>query len=75
MSIFQFTEEYNQRQLPNKKSEGAIQRFRKNKGYESIPRDFIQNENLTYEAREVLINLASYPNNFKIYKCELYTRI
>ncbi|WYJ77087.1 hypothetical protein DOK78_001725 [Enterococcus sp. DIV2402] len=31
MSIFQFTEEYNQRQPPDKKSEGAIQRFRKNK--------------------------------------------
>lgn len=74
MSIFQFTEEYNQRQPPDKKSEGSIQRFRKNRGYESISRDFAQNEALTYEARGLLVSLASYPENFKVYKCELYKR-
>ncbi|MGM0199478.1 hypothetical protein [Enterococcus sp. DIV1314a] len=74
MSIFQFTEEYNQRQPPDKKSERAIQRFRKNKGYESIPRELAQNETLSYEARGLLISIVSYPESFKLYKSELYKR-
>lgn len=74
MGIFQFSNEYNQRQPPNQKKDGAIQRFSRNRGYESIPRAFAQNERLTYEARGLLISLASYPDNFKVYKGELYKR-
>jgi len=64
MSIFQFSSEYNQRMPPNKK-DGSIVRFSRNKGYESIPREFAQNENLSYEARGLLISVASYPEVFK----------
>lgn len=74
MSIFQFSGEYNQRQPPSKINDGSILRYKKNKGYESIPREFAQNESLTYEARGMLISIASYPSNFKLYKCELYNR-
>lgn len=73
MTIFQFTNEYNRR-LSSKKKDGSIVRFSKNKGYESIPRELAQNENLSYEARGLLISIASYPEAFKLYKCELYQR-
>lgn len=68
MSVFQ-TFDYER-----SSQEGKIQRYHRNKGYESIPRDFAQNENLSYEARGLLISIASYPENFKLYKCELYSR-
>ncbi|MET1995582.1 hypothetical protein [Enterococcus faecium] len=73
MSIFQFTNEFNQR-MPPKNKDGSILKFNRNKGYESIPRELSQNENLSYEARGLLISLASYPDNFKVYKGELYKR-
>lgn len=63
MSVFQ-TFDYER-----SSQEGKIQRYHRNKGYESIPRDFAQNENLSYEARGLLISIASYPENFKLYKC------
>ncbi|WP_317919880.1 hypothetical protein [Tetragenococcus halophilus] len=72
MSIFQA---FDYERSPSKKNqEGKIQRYYRNKGYESIPRDFAQNESLSYEARGLLISIASYPENFKLYKCELYRR-
>lgn len=72
MSIFQSLNY--ETQLSKKNQEGKIQRYHRNKGYESIPRDFAQNETLSYEARGLLISIASYPENFKLYKCELYRR-
>lgn len=74
MSIFQFTNEYNTRIPKHKDNGGSILRFNKHKGYESIPREFAQNEKLSYEARGLLISIASYPESFKLYKCELYRR-
>ncbi|MEK0152600.1 hypothetical protein [Tetragenococcus halophilus] len=41
MSVFQ-TFDYER-----SSQEGKIQRYHRNKGYESIPRDFAQNENLS----------------------------
>ena len=55
MSIFQFTNEYNQR-MPPKNKDGSILKFSRNKGYESIPRELAQNESLSYEARGLLIS-------------------
>ncbi|XUD01331.1 hypothetical protein IGI86_002718 [Enterococcus sp. AZ188] len=71
MSVFQFTNEVNKRASP-KNTDGLIFKFSRNMGYESIPRAFAQNEPLTYEARGLLISLASYPDIFKVYKAELY---
>ncbi|MGX7197722.1 hypothetical protein [Enterococcus olivae] len=73
MSIFQFTNEFNQR-IPSKKKDGSLLKFSRNKGYESIPRELAQNEQLSYEARGLLISIASYPESFKLYKSELYKR-
>lgn len=53
---------------------GQIKQFNKNKGYESIPRDFLQDNSISYEARGLLAELQSYPENWKIYKTELYRR-
>lgn len=61
MSVFQFTNEFNKRASP-KNTDGSILKFSRNKGYKSIPRAFAQNERLTYEARGLLISLASYPD-------------
>lgn len=72
MNIFQFSSEYNQRQPPSKTNDGSILRYKKNKVYESITQEFRQNESLTYEARGMLISIASYLPNFKFYKRELY---
>ncbi|HFD1635376.1 TPA: hypothetical protein QFF48_001637 [Enterococcus faecium] len=73
MSIFQFTNEFNQR-VPSQKKDGSLLKFSRNKGYESIPRELAQNEKLSYEARGLLISISSYPESFKLYKSELYKR-
>ncbi|GGD03132.1 hypothetical protein [Enterococcus wangshanyuanii] len=53
---------------------GNIRSYRKNKGYESIPRDLLQNNELSLEAIGLLCHLQSYPESWKLYKTELYTR-
>ena len=53
---------------------GKITKFCKNKGYESLPREMLQDEHLSLEAIGLLSNLQSYSDNWKLYKTELYTR-
>lgn len=56
-------------------SKGNVRRYRKNKGYESISRDMLQDvDNLSIAAMGLLSHLTSYPDNWKLYKTELYTR-
>lgn len=53
---------------------GQLNRFNKNKGYESIPRDFLQSNELSLEAIGFLCNIQSYPEEWVLYKTELYKR-
>ena len=53
---------------------GSIRSYKKNKGYESIPRELLQNFSLSMEAIGLLCHLQSYPENWKLYKTELYNR-
>lgn len=53
---------------------GKITQYNKNKGYESISRDFLQDRTLSYEATGLLAELQSYPNDWKLYKTELHKR-
>ncbi|KAF1304847.1 hypothetical protein [Enterococcus sp. JM9B] len=53
---------------------GEVFKYQRNKGYESIPRAFLQDNNLSYEARGLLAELQSYSEEWELYKTELYTR-
>lgn len=54
---------------------GNVKRFVKNKGFESINRDMLQDvEHLSLQAIGLLANLTSYPDTWTIYKTELYNR-
>lgn len=53
---------------------GRIFNVSKGKGYESLSREMLQDENLSLEAIGLLANIQSYPPNWKLYKTELYTR-
>lgn len=55
-------------------STGQISKFQKGKGYESIPRELLQDTNLSLEAIGLLSYMQSLPENWKLYKTELYTR-
>ncbi|MGX6979021.1 hypothetical protein ACWN8V_07160 [Vagococcus elongatus] len=55
-------------------SGGRIFNVSKGKGYESLSREMLQDENLSLEAIGLLANIQSYPSNWKLYKTELYTR-
>jgi hypothetical protein len=49
----------------------TIQKYLKNKGYESISRDFLQNNDLSFEARGLLAYMESMPDNYVFYKTQL----
>ncbi|MGM0259390.1 hypothetical protein [Enterococcus sp. AZ102] len=53
---------------------GQITKYENSKGYESISRDFLQDNSISFEARGLLGYLQSLPSDWKIYKTELYTR-
>ncbi|MGX6962265.1 hypothetical protein [Vagococcus xieshaowenii] len=53
---------------------GAIKRMNKRKGYQSIPRSFLQDENISLEAIGLLCNMESMPDNWVFYKTELMSR-
>ncbi|MGM8141505.1 hypothetical protein [Enterococcus italicus] len=53
---------------------GQITKYENSKGYESISRDFLQDNSISFEARGLLGYLQSLPTSWKIYKTELYTR-
>lgn len=50
---------------------GAIQKFVKNKGYESISRAMLQNDDLSLEARGLLAYMESMPESYVFYKTQL----
>lgn len=53
---------------------GLIVNASKGKGYESLSRNMLQDTNLSLEAIGLLANIQSYPDNWKLYKTELYRR-
>lgn len=53
---------------------GQIRKFQKTKGYESIPREMLQDTNLSLEAIGLLSYMQSLPEDWKLYKTELYNR-
>lgn len=53
---------------------GEIKKYENSKGYESISRDFLQDNSISFEARGFLGYLQSLPSDWKIYKTELYKR-
>jgi len=55
-------------------STGQITKFSKGKGYESIPRELLQDSNLSLEAIGLLCYMQSLPENWKLYKTQLYTQ-
>lgn len=54
------------------KNKGNVYKYSKNKGYESLSRDLLQNHNLTWGARGLLGYLISLPNDSVIRKTGLY---
>lgn len=56
-------------------TKGNVKKYVKRKGYESLNRDMLQDENnLSLEAIGLLSNLTSYPDTWELYKTELYKR-
>ncbi|MFD4820112.1 hypothetical protein [Peribacillus butanolivorans] len=56
-------------------SEGNVKKFLKDKGYESIHRNMLQDvDHLSLESIGLLAHLRSYSDNWKIHKTELYKR-
>ena len=55
-------------------STGQITKFQKTKGFESLPREMLQDTNLSLEAIGLLSYMQSLPEDWKLYKTELYTR-
>ena len=61
---------------------GNIKNFSKDRGFEVIPRDLLQHcdkrkhgdDGLSLEAIGLLVNLQSYPEDWELYKTELYNR-
>ena len=52
----------------------TIKRFSKNKGYESLPRELLQNLDLSLEAIGLIANISSYPDTWVLRKTELQNR-
>lgn len=56
-------------------TKGNIKKFKKNKGYESLSRDMLQDtENLSLQAIGLLSYLTSLPEGWQIHKTELYRK-
>ena len=54
---------------------GNVKKFTKNKGYESLNRNMLQDvKRLSLDAIGLLSNLTSYPDDWTIHKTELYKR-
>lgn len=54
--------------------QGNIKNYRKDKGFEIIPRDFLQDDQLSLQAIGLLSNLQSYPDTWVLHKTEVYKR-
>lgn len=51
----------------------AVKKFKKQKGYESLNREFLQRNDLSLEARGLLSYMESMPDNYIFHKTNLYT--
>lgn len=51
---------------------GNVYKYKKDKGYESLPREMLQDNNMTWGARGLLGNIESLPDNYRIHKVKLY---
>ena len=56
------------------KETGRVKKFHRHKGYESIPRELLQSNELSLESIGLLCNLQSYPDDWTLFKTELYKR-
>lgn len=54
--------------------QGNIKNYNKDKGFEIIPRDFLQDDRLSLQAIGLLSNLQSYPDTWVLHKTEVYKR-
>ncbi|WP_242359041.1 hypothetical protein [Lactococcus petauri] len=50
----------------------TIKKFKKNKGYESLSREFLQRNDLSLEARGLLAYMESMPDDYTFHKTQLY---
>ena len=55
----------------NMTTSGATQKYIKNKGYESIKREMLQNDDLSLEARGLLAYMESMPESYVFHKTQL----
>lgn len=53
---------------------GIIKVYKQENPFEMIPRATLQDERLSLQAIGLLCNICSYPEGWKLYKTELYTR-
>lgn len=54
---------------------GNVKKYQRDKGYEPIRREMLQDEdNLSIEAMGLLCNLTSYPDTWEVHKTQLYRR-
>jgi hypothetical protein len=53
---------------------GIIKVYKIDSGFELVPRETIQDPRLSLQALGLLINICSYPEDWKLYKTELYQR-
>lgn len=52
----------------------TIKRYSKHKGYESLPRELLQNTDLSLESIGLIANISSYPDTWILRKTELQKR-
>lgn len=55
-------------------STGQVKKYQRSKGYESLPRELLQDENLSLEAIGLLSYMQSLPETWVLYKTQLYTQ-
>lgn len=53
---------------------GIVKVFKIDTGFEMVPRDTLQDQRLSLQALGLLVNICSYPEDWKLYKTELYKR-
>lgn len=52
----------------------TMEKFRSEKGYESISREFLQDTNISYQALGLLVEWQSLPETWEIHKTYIYNR-
>lgn len=60
--------------MTNETNSGQIKRYTRNKGFESISRELLQNTTLSLESIGLMCHLLSLPEDYKIFKTQLYNK-